>query len=371
MMKLLVTVPWGERAGGAENMLWTFFRHLDRSRIEPTVVFLQHGPFEREVAGLGIRTAVFPSGRLRQPGRTSRVVHAIREVLLAEEPDLVLNWSAKTQLYGASAAAAAGVADRVVWWQHGVPNGHWLDRLATALPTRAIGCSSFKSSQAQAHLRPGRPRFVVYPGVDPLSNKASEKSDCPAALGMPTEHPVVGVVGRLQPGKGQHRLIRAFARLRGAGHNAHLLIVGGDAYGLSPAYSCSLLRLVADLGLSDDVTFTGQVRDAAPYFELMDVFVSPSTSESFGIVFLEAMAAGLPIIAGDSGGPREIIEPGRSGLLVAEGTDDALAAAIGTLLADPELRTRLGDAGRERFESRFTADRMTRELEEQFEVLCL
>jgi hypothetical protein len=74
MMKLLVTVPWGDRAGGAENMLWTFLRHVDRSRNEPKVVFFEHGPFEREVAGLGMRTAVVPSGRLRELARATGVV---------------------------------------------------------------------------------------------------------------------------------------------------------------------------------------------------------------------------------------------------------------------------------------------------------
>jgi glycosyltransferase involved in cell wall biosynthesis len=371
MMRLLVTVPWGERAGGAENMLWTFFRHVNRSRIEPTVVFLQHGPFEREVAGLGIRTAVFPSGRLRHLGRTSRVVHAIREVLRAEEPDLVLNWSAKTQLYGASAAAAAGVADRVVWWQHGVPNGHWLDRLATALPTRAVGCSSHQSSQAQGRLRPPRPRFVVHPGIEAPSRNGIDKRALRAELGLPDDRVVVGVVGRLQPWKGQHRLLGAIARLRNAGHAVHALIVGGQALGLSPRYEPHLHRLAEDLGIRDSVTFIGRVLDGARYLAAMDVFANTSTGEPFGIVLIEAMAAGLPTVAFDSGGPREIIAAGQSGLLVADTTDKALAAAIETLLVDPELRKRLGDAGRERFESRFTAARMTRELEERFEGLCL
>src|SRR5512133_1504556 len=176
MLKLLVTVPWGDRAGGAENMLWTFLRHVDRSRIEPTVVFFDRGPFEREVAGLGMRTAVVPSGRLRELGRAAHVVQAVRAVLRTEEPDLILNWSAKTQLYGASAAAAAHVRDRVLWWQHAVPRGHWLDRLATLLPARAIGCSSFESSQAQAHLRPRRPRFVVHPGIEAPPSNVPERA---------------------------------------------------------------------------------------------------------------------------------------------------------------------------------------------------
>jgi glycosyltransferase involved in cell wall biosynthesis len=370
MMKLLVTVPWGDRAGGAETMLWTFLRHVDRSRIEPTVVFFEHGPFEREVAGLDMRTAVVPSGRLRELARATRVIQAVRAVLRTEEPDLILNWSAKTQLYGASAAAAARLGDRVVWWQHTVPNGHWLDRLATLLPARAIGCSSFESSQAQAHLRPRRPSFVVHPGIEAPASNVRERLALRVELGLPQDRLVIGIVGRLQPWKGQHLLLAALAALREAGHAVHGLIVGGKALGLSPEYEPYLHSLADELGIRDSVTFTGRVAEGVRYLAAMDIFVNTSSREPFGIVLLEAMAAGLPTVAFDSGGPREIIEPGRSGLLVAERTVEALAAAIETLLVDPELRRRLSEAGRERVERRFTADRMTRDLEERLEELC-
>jgi glycosyltransferase involved in cell wall biosynthesis len=370
MMKLLVTVPWGDRAGGSENMLWTFLRHVDRSRIEPMVVFFEHGPFEREVAGLGMRTAVVPSGRLRELARAARVVQAVRSILRTEEPDLILNWSAKTQLYGATAAAVAGVGGRVVWWQHTVPNGHWLDRLATALPARAIGCSSFESRQAQVRLRPHRPSFVVHPGIEAPASNISERVALRAELGLPQDRFVVGIVGRLQPWKGQHRLLAALAALRQAGHAVHGLIVGGEALGLSPEYEPYLHRLASELGIRDSVAFTGRVPDGARYLAAMDIFVNTSTREPFGIVLLEAMAAGLPTVAFDSGGPREIIEPGRTGLLVTERTVEALADAIETLLVGPKLRIRLGEGGRERVERRFTAERMTRDLEERLEELC-
>jgi glycosyltransferase involved in cell wall biosynthesis len=370
MMKLLVTVPWGDRTGGSENMLWTFLRHVDRSRVEPMVVFFEPGPFEREVAGLGMRTVVIPSGRLRQLARATRVIQRVRAVLRTEEPDLILNWSAKTQVYGASAAAAAGLHDRVVWWQHTVPNGHWLDRLATALPACAIGCSSFESSQAQGLLRPRRPSFVVHPGVEAPATNVIEKVALRVELGLPQDRLVVGIVGRLQPWKGQHRLLAALAALREAGHAVHGLIVGGKALGLSPEYEPYLHRLADDLGIRDSVTFTGRVPNGARYVAAMDIFVHTSTREPFGIVLLEAMAAGLPTVAFASGGPREVIEPGRSGLLVEDLSAEGLATAIERLLLDPQLRARLGEGGRDRFQQRFTAERMTQDLEAKFEQLC-
>jgi glycosyltransferase involved in cell wall biosynthesis len=369
-VKLLITVPWGERAGGAEHLLWTFLRNVDRSRVEPTVVFFQYGSFEREVDALGIRTVVIPSGRLRQLRHAAYAVQSLRAVLRRVEPDLVLNWSAKTHLYGATAAAAAGVASRVVWWQHGIPNGHWLDRLATALPTRAIGCSSNDASEAQRRLRPVRPTFVVHPGIEAPFSPSTDRTELRNKLGLPLDRPIVGIVGRLQPWKGQHRVLHALARVREARESVHGLIVGGDAFGLSPKYERHLHCLAANLGLQEHVTFTGQVRNVASYFCAMDIFVNASLREPFGIVLLEAMAAGLPVVAFDSGGPREIVEHGRSGMLVHEGTDEALASAIETLIVDPQLAVRLGEAGRERFRRHFTAERMAGELEEGLEQLC-
>jgi glycosyltransferase involved in cell wall biosynthesis len=369
-MKLLVTVPWGERAGGAEMMLWLFLRNVDRSRVEPFVVFLQPGAFEREVASLDIATAVVPSGRLRELVRATRVVGAVQRVIRRERPDLVLNWSAKTQLYGAAAATAAGMGDRIVWWQHGIPNGHWLDRLATALPARAIGCSSMQSCHAQGRLRPRRRRFVVHPGVEAPENDAGAKTILQHELRVPENRLVVGIVGRLQPWKGQHRLLRAIALLRERGHDVHGLIVGGDSLNLSPTYRPYLHRLVDELALSKFVTFTGPVPDGARYLGAMDVFVNASRAEPFGLVLLEAMAAAKPIVAFDSGGPREILEPGQSGLLVGEDTEEALSAAIEALVVDPELRMRLGTAARQRFESRFTAERMSHQLAQRLEALC-
>ena len=94
-MKVVITLPLGERLGGAENMLWTFLRHVDRTRIEPLVVFLQTGPFEREVASLGIRTTTLPVGRLRQVQKACWAIVSLRRLLRSERPDLILNWMGK------------------------------------------------------------------------------------------------------------------------------------------------------------------------------------------------------------------------------------------------------------------------------------
>jgi glycosyltransferase involved in cell wall biosynthesis len=339
-------------------MLLLFLSHLDRDRLAPAAIFFEAGPFEREVAALGIETHVVDTGRLRHPTSFCRATAEITSTFRRWKPDLVLNWNAKAQIYGGSAALAAGIGDRVVWWQHGVPERSMMDRLATGLPARAVGCSSAAVARAQALKRPGRRTFVVHPGVE-----LTEAPPGPPPVSIPPGRVTIGIVGRLQPWKGQHRVIRALALLRDRGLDVHGLVVGGEAHGFSAGFGAELERLVDELELSDRVTMTGHVANAAAYMAAMDVFVSASDNEPFGMVLLEAMAQSLPVVAVAEGGPVEIVAPGRSGILLESKEPNALADALEPLILSPALRRGLGREGRELVEERFTAARMADELQ--------
>jgi glycosyltransferase involved in cell wall biosynthesis len=357
---IVITAPWAERLGGAEKMLWMFLRHLDRRRISPLVVFFQPGPFEKEVSVLDIPTVVVPTGRLRQVNRTAFAIWRLTRLLRRNKPDLLLNWSAKTQLYGGAAALLAGMGERVVWWQHGISKGHWIDRLASGLPARAVGCSSYAAAAVQEKFPPRRRTFVVHPGIEaPRVLTDSQLRKLRIRLCIPADKAVVGMVGRMQPDRGHDRVLRALAGLRNRGFDVHGLVVGGNAFNLSPGYESYLRRLADDLGLSESVTFAGQVSDATPFIQLMRVLVVASIGESFGIALLEGMALGVPVVAFEGAGPAEIVESESSGLLVPSADEAALGNAVERLLSDSELHRRLGGGGRRRFESHFEVDRMT------------
>ena len=130
---------------------------------------------------------------------------------------------------------------------------------------------------------------------------------------------MIGIVGRLQPWKGQHRFWKALAELRSRGYDVHGLMVGGDAFRLSPGYPVELSGLVERLDLGGTVTMTGQVDDPAPLLELMDVAVNASEVEPFGIALLEAMASRVPVVAVGRGGPLDILDRGRCGMLALTG----------------------------------------------------
>jgi glycosyltransferase involved in cell wall biosynthesis len=354
-MRVLVTVPWGERLGGAEAMLQGILDGAQANGHELELVFFGPGPWADELAAAGFRVEVLEAGRLREVHRLLATVVRLARIIRRRRPDLILNWSAKTQLYGSPAAVLAGRRGRVLWWQQLIPSGGWLDRAATLLPAIAVGCYSAPAAEAQKRMFPARHTFVVGAGAPQPGAPAQS-----APLELPADMPIVGLVGRLQPWKGQDRLLEAQALLRERGKAMHTVIVGGDSWDFSPQYAGSLPRLVSSLGLDGAVTMTGEVPDADPYVQQLDILVNASDPEPFGIVLLEGMSRGVAVVAVDSGGPGEFIEDGRTGVLARSGEPAALADALEPLLDDAALRERIGRAGRESFLADFTVEALQR-----------
>ncbi|HEV7896878.1 MAG TPA: glycosyltransferase family 4 protein [Planosporangium sp.] len=163
------------------------------------------------------------------------------------------------------------------------------------------------------------------------------------------DRPVVVCVSRLVPRKGQDALIRALPAIRRRVPDATLLVVSGGPY------RSALQRLARDLGVADDVVFTGSVpwEELPAHYAAGDVFAMPCRTraggldvEGLGIVYLEASATGLPVVAGDSGGAPDAVRDGQTGYVVGGRDIDAIADRVATLLADPDLARRLGAAGR-------------------------
>jgi glycosyltransferase involved in cell wall biosynthesis len=198
---------------------------------------------------------------------------------------------------------------------------------------------------------------VVHPGVC--------VSQHPAAAIRRDErgNPVIGTAARLVPLKGIVHLIRAFSFLR-----SEFPFVRLEIAGTGPEES-ALKQEAAKLGLDACVRFLGWQSDLTSLFAKWDMFVLPSLEEGFGIALVEAMAAGLPVIGTTVGGILEIVEHGKTGLLVTPGDPHALADQIATLLRDTEERKRLGLAGWARVRNNFSQESMVSAVEAIYERL--
>lgn len=170
----------------------------------------------------------------------------------------------------------------------------------------------------------------------------------------------LAIVGRLIPIKGHDVLLEALARLRRTRPEATLEVVGDGPL------DTELRAAVSRLGLDGAVTFTGRVAPVGPAYERAGVVVVPSFGEGFGMVALEAMERGRPVVASAVGGLPEIVDDGRTGLLVPPGDPDAIAAALDALVADPARAAAMGAAGRRRALESFSQERCTDRVEELY-----
>jgi glycosyltransferase involved in cell wall biosynthesis len=181
---------------------------------------------------------------------------------------------------------------------------------------------------------------------------------------IPGHHVVFGVVGRLDPGKGQGVFLEVLSEF----NDDRILgvLIGEETRG-EPGYRQELEEQVASLELGNRVKFLGYIDDPKGCYPMLDVLLMPSRKETFGLVLIEAMSFGLPVIATNAGGVPEIVIDGQTGILVPPGDAQTLAEAMRRLFEDDKMRQGMGNRGRERVVQKYQlSDHMTR-LEEIFQ----
>lgn len=178
--------------------------------------------------------------------------------------------------------------------------------------------------------------------------------------GLPRHEPnrlLVGTIGELKELKGHEEFLRAAAIVAQRFPTADFVIAGEDFSRTGEARAL-VERLITELGLQTRVHLTGWLDDVAPLLGALDLFVSASRTESFGLAIVEAMASGLTVVATATEGARETVEDGVSGLLVPVGDAEALAHAISRLLEDRQARERMGECARRLARERFSLEHM-------------
>jgi len=224
------------------------------------------------------------------------------------------------------------------------------------------------------HLPSSASTIVIHNGIDlthfdTRNIAANDRATLCQDAGFHLAAPIVGMVGRVRPTKGQHSFLHMAGQLAETVPDCRFLVVGGDPFGVGDDYEARLTALCSQLGLDERVHWTGQLADVRPALEAMDIFVHPGAPEPFGLVNIEAMAMGKPVVAFGHGALPEIVAQNETGILVPPGDAGALTESVSSLLETPTLSQRMGQAGRRRVEKMFRIERTVAELESLYERL--
>ncbi|MEW6516888.1 MAG: glycosyltransferase family 4 protein [candidate division FCPU426 bacterium] len=345
------------------------------------------GELERELQKRNCPVRVMPLGILRRkylspwklPGyswQLFRAVGAVRRLIKTEGIELV--YSATSAVWcGALAALRAGRPH--VWHLHEiVQKPRWFSRLLAAALNRWADRVIAVSRPVRDFWTGVQPALanklvVIHNGLDlPFYDQPRDRPADRAALGIAKDEVLIGCLGRIGSWKGQEFLLDALAQLRSRHPELKFkcLLGGGGIPGQDQARA-DLEARIRQLGLGPLTVFKPFSPDVRPWLNALDVMAVPSLRpDPFPTVLLEAMAARLPVVATNHGGPTEMVVPGETGFLVEPGDVPGLAAALRTLILDPALRARQGTAGRLRLEREYSLARFQESIRRLFSA-CL
>lgn len=339
--------------GGADRVTLTLLHRLDRRRFAPTLVLMRRRgellaevPHDVPLVELGARSLW-----------TAWLPLALR--LRRQPPDILFSTSSGANLVACLAHRLARSKARLALSERNVlvrDRGPLKTRIQLAAKRRLYPAADVVTAvsggvrddlERHLGLAAGSVRVVYNPVV--LPELAELAGETPRHPWFAEDEPVILAAGRLVGAKGFETLIEALAALRRR-HRARLLILGEGPL------RARLERRVRELGMRGEVDLPGFVANPYAYMARCAVFALSSRFEGLPGVLIQAMACGAPVVATDChAGPAEIIRPGATGLLVPVDDAAALAQAMGSLLADPQLRGRLAEAGREEVVRRFRA----------------
>jgi glycosyltransferase involved in cell wall biosynthesis len=331
------------RVSGGERQLLTMLQVLDRTRYEPHVLCPPDGALSRMVKALKVPWIYTPPLQARFTWRPDRLlqyaaslwksIHATRKSIIRLNPDLVHANSLRAGLV--ATFATIGTGRTVLWHVHDILPKHPLSnavRLLACLSKRTrIVAVSHSAARAFCGGLPFKNRVqTVHNGVDlarfPL--KTPHSSTFRHEVGVPDGAFLVSAVGQICARKGLLELVDAFASIYTRALRMHLAIVGKVVFAHEEEYRLLLARKVISAGVADRVHFTGERGDVDNVLQGSDLLVLNSWEEPFGLVLVEAMSCGTPVLATRVGGVPEIVRDSENGWLVEKGDTAGLASKL-------------------------------------------
>ncbi|MGZ8474032.1 MAG: glycosyltransferase [Candidatus Deferrimicrobiaceae bacterium] len=376
-MKIFYVLPNIEN-GGAERQVLTLARQLDRSRFSPSLVTTAGGGslYESFRAILPVSVIGDPRQARPRPPRNPFVhLRGILEmggIFRERSPDIVHAYLPAANVIG-PIAARLSADSRVIVSKRSLANykeGHPLLRRVESLGNRLADAILVNSDAVRRDVERSERHWEgkfrkIYNGVAQIPAWTPEEiASFRAREGLPSRAPVTVCVSNFFEYKGHDDLVAAVARVAEDFPDATFVLIGRDAGSLE-----AIRELAGDLGILPRLRFAGPRTDVPDFLRAADLFVHPSHQEGFSNAILEAMAAGLPVVACDVGGNPEAVVEGETGRIVPPRCPGRLAEAMTELLRDEGKRRAMGEAGRRRAEERFSLGRMVAEVEAMYESL--
>lgn len=331
----------GNLWGGIESALETLARTPCGLTHEFALVF--EGALAVRLRAAGARVHVLGAARARRPWTVWRARRRLGVLLASGPPTVVVAHGGWSHALSAPATRRAG-APRVLYC-HAAPGDGWVDRWARWSPPDLIVANSAFTARGAARAFPGVECAVVHPPVPrPARPDPASRERLRAALGVRPDEVVIVMVGRLDPCKGHLIFVEALRQLR---RDApwRAWIVGGAQRDEERALARTLAEAVSHAGLRDRAALLGHRDDVPAVLAAADVYCQPNvTPDSFGLSFVEALHAGLPVVTSALGGAPEVVDA-TCGVLLPVGSSSAVAAALERLVGDAPHRRSLGAAG--------------------------
>jgi glycosyltransferase involved in cell wall biosynthesis len=352
-VKVAYVITRADDLGGAQIHVRDLASRLCRDGHEAAVVGGTGGILSEQLEALGVPFFEIPALSRDAHGMSDlRALSQLRAALAEFEPQLVSAHSSKAGVLARLAARSLGIPALFTahgWaFTEGVPalqrfGARWIERGASTLAQLIILVSDYDRRIAISSSVGGEEKLrVVHNGMPDVSLEQRARPE--------VAPPRMMMIGRFAAQKDHETLFRALAQLRDGDWSLDLV---GDGPLRSNAEA-----LVAELGLEDRVSFLGIRTDVSSLLATAQIYVLSSRWEGLPRSIIEAMRAGLPVVASDVGGVAELVEDAATGCLVPRGDVDAFATRLGELLGSPELRLLLGKQGRMRYETEFTFERM-------------
>ena len=338
----------GNLYGGIESILVTLARQPD-DQMEHTFALCFQERLSNELRDTNANVQLMAPVRLSRPWTLRRARARLREALSSSQFDVAICHSAWSRAAFGPVLRKTGL--RTVIWQHSAgERQHWLDRWSRRVPTELAVCNSHFTARLQTQREPEVGTAVVYPPVPPpppIEDRSAVRREVRQELQIPDEAAIILQVGRLEPGKGHLLHLEAAAAILDL-PDWILVQVGGAQWVEEHAYRTEIEKTIRHLGLAERVRLVGERNDVGRFYAAADIYCQPNMlPESFGITFIEALYAGLPVIATAIGAAPEIVDE-ECGLLVPRENAAALASALRMFLNDKGARTKLGQNGPDR-----------------------